>query len=212
LLILTQEEGNAMRKVTVLVEGYVKGLEGRQLIPGASADGARNVAGTVTLIQNDSTIIVADPGMVTDRALIVNALEKEGVSREDVTHVFISHHHPDHTVNIALFPNAEVVDFWASYKGDLWKDHPDVYDIAPGITVLRTPGHTEEDASLMVQTDEGTYVLTHLWWLDDMTPDHDPLAWDQTKLEDSRRKVLSIADWIIPGHGKMFQNPRQGQV
>ena len=40
-----------------------------------------------------------------------------------MTHVFLSHHHPDHTVNIALFPNAEVVDFWARYKDDLWLDH-----------------------------------------------------------------------------------------
>jgi len=49
------------------------------------------------------------------------------------------------------------------YKGDLWRDHADGYAIAPGITVLRTPGHTEEDASLVVETADGTYVLTHLW-------------------------------------------------
>ena len=35
-----------------------------------------------------------------------------GLAADAVTHVFLSHHHPDHTVNIALFPNAEVVDFW----------------------------------------------------------------------------------------------------
>ena len=46
--------------------------------------------------------------MVTDRALIVAALRKK--ASRTVTHVFVSHHHPDHTVNIALFPNAEVVD------------------------------------------------------------------------------------------------------
>ena len=147
--------------------------------------------------------------MVTERALIVEALNKAGVAPEDVTHVFISHHHPDHTVNIALFPNAEVVDFWARYKGDLWQDHGDAYDIAPGITVLRTPGHTEEDASLMVKTEAGTYVLTHLWWLEDMTPETDPLAWSQAHLDASRRQVLALADWVIPGHGKMFRNPRK---
>jgi glyoxylase-like metal-dependent hydrolase (beta-lactamase superfamily II) len=100
-----------MRTVTVLVEGYVKAIEGRQLIPGVAADGARHVAGTVTLIRDDHAIVVADPGMVTERALILEGLTKAGVDPEEVTHVFISHHHPDHTVNIALFPNAEVVDF-----------------------------------------------------------------------------------------------------
>ena len=49
-----------------------------------------------------------------------------------MTHVFLSHHHPDHTVNIALFPNAEVVDFWARYRDDLWLDHDgDGYRLSP---------------------------------------------------------------------------------
>ena len=30
---------------------------------------------------------------------------------------------PTTRVNIALFPNAEVVDFWARYRDDLWLDH-----------------------------------------------------------------------------------------
>ena len=100
-----------MRTVTLLVEGYVKAIEGRQLIPGVEAEGARHVAGTVSLIQDDRAIVVADPGMVIERALIVEGLTKAGVAPEEVTHIFISHHHPDHTMNIALFPNAEVVDF-----------------------------------------------------------------------------------------------------
>ncbi len=198
-------------KVTVLIEGYAKAIEGRQFMPGVSDDGARRVAGTVVLIQGNNVTIVSDPGMITDRTLIVEALKKEGVFPEDVTHVFISHHHPDHTVNIALFPNAELVDFWGRYKGDLWQDHKDGYEIAPGMKVLRTPGHTEEDASLVVETNQGAYVLTHLWSFADITPGEDPLAWNQEKLDENRKKILEIADWIIPGHGNLVKNPRKGQ-
>jgi glyoxylase-like metal-dependent hydrolase (beta-lactamase superfamily II) len=97
-----------MNKVTVLTAGYVQAIEGRQLIPGASDNGARRVASTVTLIQSDHAIVMADPGMVTDRALILNPLKTVGISPQDVTHIFISHHHPDHTVNIALFPKRGV--------------------------------------------------------------------------------------------------------
>lgn len=196
--------------VTVLTEGYVQAIEGRQLIPGTTPDGARRVASTVALIQGENAIVVADPGMVTDRGLIVDPLTKAGVSPQEVTHIFISHHHPDHTVNIALFPNAEVVDFWGMYKGDMWRDHGDGYEVASGITVLRTPGHTAEDASLLVETTEGTYALTHCWWFPDMTPDKDPIAWNQAKLDESRQKIVTMADWIIPGHGKMVKNPRKG--
>ena len=79
-----------------------------------------------------------------------------------MTHVFLSHHHPDHTVNIALFPNAEVVDFWARYKDDLWLDHDgDGYQLAPNSTLWLTPGHTEEDATLVVEADDAVYAMTH---------------------------------------------------
>jgi glyoxylase-like metal-dependent hydrolase (beta-lactamase superfamily II) len=96
------------------------------------------------------------------------------------------------------------------YKGDLWRDHADGDAIAPGITVLRTPGHTEEDASLVVETAEGTYVLTHLWWLDDMTPETDPIAWKQEALDASRAKVVAIADWIFPDMAKRFRTHARG--
>ncbi len=195
-------------KVAVLFEGYVAPIEGREFIPGTRDDGARKVAGTVVLVQGPGITLVADPGMVPDRALILDALKKKGVPPANVTHVFISHHHPDHTVNIALFPNAEVVDFWATYHGDLWEDHSDNYDIAPGITVMRTPGHTKEDASLLVKTSKGNYVLTHLWWQADKTPAVDPLAWSQKAIDQHRKRILEIADWIIPGHGKMFSNSK----
>ncbi len=197
--------------VTVLTEGYGQALEGHKLIPPFTApDGARRAASTVALIQSERAVVVADPGMVKDRALILDPLKHAGVSPQDVTHIFISHHHPDHTVNIALFPNAEVVDFWGRYKGDVWRDHGDHYAIAPGITVLRTPGHTKEDASLVVESAEGTYVFTHCWWYPDLTPDKDPTAWDQAKLDESRQKLLTLADWIVPGHCKMVKNPRKG--
>ena len=42
-----------------------------------------------------------------------------------------------------------------------------------------------------------------------MTPEKDPMAWDQKELEKSRKKVLEIADYIIPGHGKIFRNSRR---
>lgn len=196
-------------KVTVLHEGYVKPIAGKELIPGKSSDGARKVSGSVVLVEGKDTVLVADPGMVMDRKQILEALKQQGIAPEQVTHVFISHHHPDHTVNIALFPNAELVDFWGLYKGDTWRDHPDGYQVAPGIKVLRTPGHTPEDATLLVETSDGTYALTHLWWFSDMTPQEDPLASSQSDLEKSRKKILEMADWIIPGHGKMFRNPQR---
>ena len=43
---------------------------------------------------------------------------------EDVTDVVLSHHHPDHTVNIALFGEVPVHDFQAVYTRDEWDARP----------------------------------------------------------------------------------------
>jgi hypothetical protein len=42
-----------------------------------------------------------------------------------------------------------------------------------------------------------------------MTPEKDPLASSQDQIDAHRKKVLAIADWIVPGHGKMFRNPHK---
>ena len=68
-------------------------------------------------------------------------------------------------MNVALFPNAEVVDFWARYSDDLWLDHDgDGYHLARDTQLWLTPGHTEEDVTLIVEADDGVYAMTHLWW------------------------------------------------
>jgi glyoxylase-like metal-dependent hydrolase (beta-lactamase superfamily II) len=182
----------AATSVHVVHEGYCR-------------DGGR-VAGTVVLVRDGDTRIVVDPGMVADRRLLLEPLAALEVPPEAVTHVFLSHHHPDHTVNVALFPNAEVVDFWARYRGDLWLDHDgDGHRISANAELWLTPGHTEEDASLVVRADDGVYAMTHLWWRGDRTPAIDPLAWDHASLDRHRARLLEAVDVVVPGHGPPFR-------
>ncbi len=166
----------------------------------------RGVCGTVSLVEDGDIRIVVDPGMVADREEILAPLISLGLSPGDVTHVFLTHHHPDHTVNAALFPNATVVDFWAAYHGTDWTDHQgDGHHISPNVSLILTPGHTNEDATLLVETDDGVVACTHLWWRADRTPEIDPLADDQDALEASRARVLELATVVVPGHGPPFR-------
>jgi glyoxylase-like metal-dependent hydrolase (beta-lactamase superfamily II) len=163
------------------------------------------VGSSVVLVRDGDALIVVDPGMVARRSLILDPLQELGVAPEAVTHVFLSHHHPDHTVNIALFPEAEVVDFWARYKDDLWLDHDgEGHLLGPRSTLWVTPGHTEEDASLVVEADDGVYAMTHLWWREDRSPEVDPIGADQAQIEAHRARILAVADVVIPGHGGPF--------
>ncbi len=167
------------------------------------------VGSSVVLVRDGDARIIVDPGMVKSRSLILDPLAALGVAPEAVTHVFLSHHHPDHTINIALFPNAEVVDFWARYIGDQWLDHDgDGYRLSPHAQLWLTPGHTNEDASLIVEADDAVYAMTHAWWHADRTPEVDPLGDDQIALEASRARLLAAVDVVIPGHGGPFRVER----
>jgi glyoxylase-like metal-dependent hydrolase (beta-lactamase superfamily II) len=176
--------------------------------PGYIRDEGR-VGSSISLIRDGAAIYVADPGLAASHAAILDPLRARGIEPGDVTHVTFSHHHPDHTMNAALFPNAEVIDFWARYRNDLWLDHPgDGWDISPNVQLWLTPGHTEEDLSLIVRADDAVYALTHLWWRADRTPEEDPYAPDQAVLRTNRARVLGVADIVIPGHGEAFRVER----
>jgi glyoxylase-like metal-dependent hydrolase (beta-lactamase superfamily II) len=167
------------------------------------------VASSVSLVIDGAAVIMVDPGMVADTELILDPLRRLGLQPEDVTHVVITHHHPDHTVNVGLFPNAELVDCWARYRGDQWLDHEgEGHRVTDHARLILTPGHTNQDVTLLVETDAGVVACTHAWWLADRTPDVDPRADDQEALEVSRARILAEADIVIPGHGESFATGR----
>lgn len=161
------------------------------------------VAGTVSCVRDGGLVAIVDPGMVPDRSAILDPLLALGLTAEDVTDVILSHHHPDHTMNIALFGNARVHDTWAMYERDVWTDRAaDGVQLSPGVRLMATPGHTAEDITTLAQTDDGVVALTHLWW--DETSETDPLAEDQEALDASRQRVLAVATKIVPAHGAPF--------
>lgn len=176
-------------QLVVLVEGYAYD----------------RVAGTVSLVLDGDAVVVVDPGMVAHRRLILEPLHAHGVVEEDVTDVVFSHHHPDHTLHAALFPNARFHDHQAVYLGDLWDDRPaEGVRLGASTSLIETPGHTPQDISTCVETAAGLAVLTHLWWSAE-GPAEDPYAPDRDLLRRSRERVLGLEPaLIVPGHGPAF--------
>lgn len=178
-----------MAEVDVLFEGYAHD----------------RVAGTVSCLRDAGTIAIVDPGMVPSRAAILDPLAALGISPDSVTDVILSHHHPDHTINIGLFENARVHDFWAIYENDLWLDRDaDGAHLTDSIWFMTTPGHTAQDMTTLVRTDDDVITaFTHLWW--DATSESDPLAQDEQALFVHRERVLEVANVVVPGHGAPFR-------
>lgn len=180
--------------VHILQAGYIR-----------EASAGQRVGSTVTLIQDGNAVVIVDPGFVTSRPELLAALAGHGVPPESVTDIVFSHHHPDHTVNAALFPAARIHDYQAIYDGDLWIDREaDGYELSPSVALIATPGHTPEDITTLAATAAGVYACTHAWWASD-GPADDPYAPDPALLSASRARILGLAQVIIPGHGPAFR-------
>ncbi len=176
-------------QIQILFEGYVE--------PG--------VASTVGYVRDGRARIVIDPGMVPSPRSILNPLRRLGVAPRQVTDVVFSHHHPDHTLHAALFPNARFHDHWAIYKGDRWESRKaEGFRVSPHVRLIETPGHTPQDITTLVETAGGAVAFTHLWWGPD-GPAEDPYAPDPALLHRNRERVLGLARRIVPGHGAAFE-------
>ena len=190
---------NAVRPSTDTAEIYV-------LINGyADLDRSPfSVASTVTYIRDGDSHVIVDPGLVPSPTSILEPLRSHGARPQDITDVIFSHHHPDHTANAALFPDARIHDHGAIYRNDTWQSRPaEGFELSSSIRLIETPGHTPQDITTLVGTAEGTVALTHLWW-SQQGPPEDPLASDGAALHAGRARVLDIAALIIPGHGAPF--------
>ncbi len=171
------------------------------------ADGyaADRVASSVVLVRDGATVVVVDPGMVASRSVILGPLAALGVEPESVTDVVFSHHHPDHTLNAALFPAARFHDHWAIYRDDVWDSREaEGFHLSDSVWLLETPGHTPQDITTAVQTEAGLVACTHLWWTA-QGPRDDPYAPDAAVLRASRERVLAMDPaLVVPGHGPAF--------
>lgn len=188
-----------MNKVQILIEGYAR----------INPDGTWDASSTTTLITTDKLKIIMDPGC--NRKLLLESLRKENLKTSDIDYVFLSHYHPDHSLLMGIFENATVFDSIQYQKGPIGGETGEFLPDTD-IKIVKTPGHTSDHASLLVNTNEGKILIGAdvFWWKDGERQKadvdaHDDFASDQSTLRLSRSHVLQIADYIIPGHGKMFK-------
>lgn len=171
-----------------------------------SKDNNGKTCATVTLVKDERIKMIIDPGMVSDLKSISNGLYEEGLIPEDIDIVGLTHSHIDHYKNLGLFPNANYFDFWGFWENDVLRE--DKAKISDNIEIIKTPGHSYDGITFLVRTEKGKIAICgDVFWKKD-SPKKDKYAQNIKELEKSRKKVLDIADYIIPGHGDMFRVER----
>lgn len=167
---------------------------------------------TVTLIQTPHHNIIVDTGTPEDRELIVDNLANHGLALSSIDILINTHLHGDHCGNNSIFTNAKLM----AHKLEAGFDQNSVtavregYKVDEGVHIIETPGHTRGSISVVVRSgqDQHTYVLAG-----DALPIQDNyLKWVPPGINfnpqialDSMRKIVEIADIVIPGHDGPFE-------
>lgn len=191
-----------MSNFKILIEGYAR-----------DEDDYEVASPSTVLIEDGGLKILVDPG--SNQKLLIEALGKEGLQPKDIDIIFLTHYHLDHILNMRLFPDKDIYDGDTISIGDKIIEYSGNIP-KTNIRVIPTPGHAFEHCSLFVNTEKGKIVIAGdvLWWRDDeaqktdkqsLLKHSDPFVKDIKALKESREKILTIADYIIPGHGKMFK-------
>ena len=192
-----------MAEVKILIEGYAKKLQNGWV-----------ANSTTCLITTKNKKIITDPG--GNRKKLFEALKSQGLTTDDINYVFLSHCHPDHILLAGIFEKAKFITFDTNlmYDGDLILEF-DKYALGEDIEIMETPGHVLEHLSLLVKTPRGKIAIAGdvIWWIegeeqvfDINQKDHsEAKGMDMEDLIESRKKLVENADYIIPGHGKMFK-------
>ena len=183
-----------MAEVKILIEGYTTADK-----PGEE----EKTCPTITLVRDQNLVIVVDPGVLENQSILVDALKREGLSLEDVNVVFLTHSHIDHFRNAGIFPNAKVIEYYGVWDKNKVEDREN--QLTENIEIIETPGHNYTSLTLLVKTNLGKVAICgDVFWKENY-PEIDEYADDPEKLKETRKKLLEIADYIIPGHAGMFK-------
>ncbi len=186
---------NIMAEVKILIEGYTTA--------DTAEAGEEKTCPTITLIKDKDIVMIVDPGVLENQKILIDILRKEGLTIDDIDIVCITHSHVDHYRNIGMFPRAKTLEYWGLWDKNTAEDWKEQF--TENIHIVKTPGHSYDSITLFVKIDkEIVAICGDVFWKENF-PEDDAYASDKEKLQESRKKILEMADWVIPGHGKMFK-------
>lgn len=191
-----------LASVTVLKPGYAR-WEGYA---------SQRACGTITLIRSHKNCMV-DLGIPADKSLILKQLKAQKLTPKDIDFVILTHSDVDHIGNMNLFPDATFIGGNDVIRGDHFLEFfKEKYTIDENIFVLHTPGHDNRSISVLVKTAKGLVAITgdlfeynKDWLTVDTSKAWEPWSQEKDLQDESRKKIWSIANFIVPGHGGMFK-------
>lgn len=190
---------------------------------------------TVVLFALEDGWALFDTGHQSDRHVLFATLQASEICPDDIRHVVLSHLHFDHSLNLPLFPKAEVYisqaeldyarqvsagevrdfsipDFWPALL-DKRRIHivEDDLQLSPTKRLKVLPGHTPGCMAMFCE-DSGAAVcgdvIKNTW--EAVTGKAGQAAAGEAAAGASIRSVLEAATIVIPGHDSPFCRQPEG--
>ncbi len=198
-----------LASVTVLKPGYAR-WEGYA---------SQRACGTITLVRSHKNCIV-DLGIPADKTLILKELKAQKLNPVTIDFVILTHSDVDHIGNMNLFPDATFIGGNDVIKGDHFLEFfKEKYVVDENISILHTPGHDTRSISVLVKSVKGMVAITgdlfeynKDWLTVDTSKAWEPWSQDTNLQNASRKKIWSMADFIVPGYGDMFKVDKSVQL
>lgn len=191
-----------MTSIDVLVIGGLSRKEDGSVDP-------KQTWSTSTLIRTeDGHNIVVDTSQDYMKAGIKTSLKQIGkVFPEDIDMLVLTHMHGDHIGNNGLFKNARIYVHAGEEnipEGAIVVDKD--MDIAKGVRLVGTPGHTTGSMSVFIKADKKYAIVGDAMPLQDNYLKMVPPAsnCDEELAKESMKKIIEFADVIVPGHDAPF--------
>jgi len=171
----------------------------------------KDARSSVTLIDAGEKMIIVDTGMLGEDGILLDALSARGLEPADIDFVVNTHLHLDHCGCNLLFRNSIFYADRNESPPAHFRPTPDGGKLLPGVSFLSTPGHTEGSVTVLAETAEGIYAMAGdaiptKENYDTMTPP--AINIDERLAMESIRRIISKADFVIPGHGALFEISR----
>ena len=169
---------------------------------------------SVTLLKSGNKNLLIDSGYYPYWKKLNEKLKREKLTPNDIDIIVHTHLHFDHTNNDNRFSKAQIL----TDNHVVWDNKTRAVNIyeknqpkfLKNIVIVPTPGHTADHNSFLVKDKNGIkwIMAGDAFHEEAIIKESVPAYYNEALYWQNAKKIISLADFIVPGHGKIINKDK----